>query len=125
MQSPSSEATYRHLYYFDLFIKKNTFNAKLPSYDSEIRKCLGSETENHLLQAMLAVGALEASKSDMATPVGSSDHRSDMYSSLVSYSSSITALRDAMVDSSAPSRIQVLWTTLLLGLFEVSCFPSH
>ena len=122
MQSPSPEATYRHLYYFNLFILKNTFNPKHPSYDSEIREYLGRDTENHLLQAVLAIGALEASKSNTTGSAGTSDHRSDMYSSLVSYSTSITALRDSMSCSSAPSRIQVLWTTLLLGLFEVSRF---
>lgn len=120
MQSPSLEATYRHLHYFGLFIRKNTFNTQYPSYDAEIREVLGTETENHLVQAVLAVGALEASRSNATRSAEASTHRSDLYHGLTSYSSSINALRDAMKCSGDPSRIQVLWTTLLLGLFEVS-----
>ena len=120
VQSPSLEATCRYLHYFDLFIQRNTFNTRHPAYDVEIRKCLGTETENHLVQAVLAIGALEASKSNSMRPNEAPDHRSDIYSSLMSYSSSITALRGVMESSSDPSRVQVLWTTLLLGLFEVS-----
>ncbi len=120
MQSPSIEATCRYLYYFDLFIRKNTFNTGYPTYDTEIRKALGTDNENHLVQAVLAVGALEASKSNAMRPAEASIHRSDIHHGLMSYSSSVTALRDVMKYAGVPSRIQVLWTTLLLGLFEVS-----
>ncbi|KAI1867942.1 hypothetical protein JX265_003996 [Neoarthrinium moseri] len=119
LQCPSSEPTYRYLHYFDLFVRKNTFNTWYPSYDTDIRKLLGTEPESPLVQAVLAVGALESSKSSATSPIDVSYHRSDSRYALMSYSGSMAALRDAINLPGVPSRIQVLWTTLLLGLFEL------
>ncbi|KAK9420131.1 hypothetical protein SUNI508_06659 [Seiridium unicorne] len=103
MRSPSSVPIHRYVYHFESFIRKNAFNTQCPSYATEIRLLLGTETatDSHLVQAMLAVGALEASRSSAIKPADMSDHRSDVYSALIS-------IKDpSYVDDTATGTIRV------------------
>jgi hypothetical protein len=104
----------RHLYYFHLFVQRNTFVASTASYDTDIQKLLGTESGSYLTHAVTALGALQSSKLNPST------RKEDSYTALQAYSSSLIALQEAMVQSNSPSRLNVLWTTLFLGLFEVS-----
>lgn len=67
---------------------------------------------------MLSLGAMEALKLRALEPLPESEMRSFAYSS---YSSSITGLRSALAAEVTESQVRqtVLWTTHILGLFEV------
>lgn len=69
---------------------------------------------------MLAVGALQAGK---RKPVGDPGKLRYAYDGIMHYTKAIEGLRmnlEAMPQSpNSHRRISVLWTTLLLGLFEV------
>ncbi|KAB5566309.1 fungal-specific transcription factor domain-containing protein [Coniochaeta sp. 2T2.1] len=104
---------YRQLYYFDVFVQRNTFVASTASYDTDIKKLLGTESGSYLTHAVTALGALQSSK------LNSSTRKEDSYTALQAYSSSVIALQETMTHSNSPSRLHVLWTTLFLGLFEL------
>ncbi|KAH6652938.1 hypothetical protein BKA67DRAFT_568030 [Truncatella angustata] len=123
-QSPSSDSTHRYIHYFGLFVQKNTFNPQCLSYDASIKSLLGTRGACPLVQAVLAIGALEASKVEVNRPKEFSNYTSDVQFSLNSYSRAIITLRDYIDSLETPSRIQVLWTTLLLGLFELMHDPT-
>lgn len=73
---------------------------------------------------MLSLGAMEALKLRTLETLPDSEIRSFAYTS---YSSSISGLRSALVAEVTDSQIQqtVLWTTHILGLFEVSTALCH
>ena len=106
---------YRHLYYFDVFVQRNTFVASTAPYDTDIKRLLGTESSSYLASAVTALGALQSSKLNPST------RKEDTYAALQAYSSSLIALQEIMARSKSPSRLHVLWTTFFLGLFEVSC----
>lgn len=68
---------------------------------------------------MLSLGAMEALKLRALETLPDSEIKSFAYSS---YSTSIAGLRSALVAEVTESEIRqtVLWTTHILGLFEVS-----
>lgn len=108
------------LFYFsnyDLFLEKNKFTGlESPRKEvTDLMKC--GDPEGYLRDAMLCLGAMQALKLSEAS-MAKRIHRF----ALESYAKSISGLRHAlsgMVDD-AQSRARILWTTLLLGLFEVS-----
>ena len=102
---------------FDLFLQKNRFTGlELPRKDvTDLMK--GGDPEGCLRDAMLCLGAMQALKLSGAS-MSKQIHRF----ALTSYAKSISGLRHALVDmvDDVQSRARILWTTLLLGLFEVS-----
>lgn len=81
----------------------------------------GSQSASHLMDAMMALGAVQAVKlnaSDIPTRQG----RGCLSQALEFYSKSILGLRNAinLLRLDQPEvRNAILWTTLLLGIFEV------
>jgi hypothetical protein len=114
----SPTTTDRHLFYFDVFAQRNNFVANTVSYDFDIKTLLGTEAGQYLVHAVSALGALQSSRLNSATS------QDDSRAAMKAYASSVATLRDAMAHSSPPSRLHVLWTTLLLGLFEVHIFAT-
>lgn len=110
---PSPTAFNRHIYYFDIFAQRNNFVANTVSYDFDVKVLLGTEPGHYLVHAVTALGALQSSRLSITT---SPD---DSQAAIKAYSSSVAALRETMAQTSSPSHLHVLWTTLLLGLFEV------
>ncbi|KAB5582959.1 C6 finger domain protein [Coniochaeta sp. 2T2.1] len=101
------------MYYFDVFVKRNTFVASTATYNTDIKKLLGTESGSYLTHAVTALGALQSSKLNPST------RNEDSCAALQAYSSSLIALQETMTHSNSPSRLHVLWTTLFLGLFEL------
>ncbi|KAG9254537.1 uncharacterized protein F5Z01DRAFT_687352 [Emericellopsis atlantica] len=110
---PLSSNTSRHLYYFQVFVERNTFVAGSASYGTDVAILLGTESGHFLVNAVMALGALEASRLHGPT------RKMDSVAALQAYSSSLASLRQTMAHSPSPSRIHVLWATLFLGLFEL------
>lgn len=110
---PSLSTLSRYLYYFDIFVQRNNFVASTASYDLDVKSLLGTEPGCYLVHAVTALGALQSSRLSLATS------HDDSRTAIKAYSSSVVALREAMAQLTAPSRLHVLWTTLLLGVFEV------
>ncbi|ETS73824.1 hypothetical protein PFICI_14770 [Pestalotiopsis fici W106-1] len=100
-------------------MQKNNFNPSDPLYDADIKTILGYQSSGFLLRAMLAVGALEASKWDNRSSALEKHYLQDSQSGIQSYSAAIVELRNHMEFHESPSQIQVLWTTLFVGLFEL------
>ncbi|KAK0385723.1 hypothetical protein NLU13_6900 [Sarocladium strictum] len=110
---PSLSTLSRYLYYFDIFVQRNNFVASTASYDLDVKSLLGTEPGCYLVHAVTALGALQSSRLSLATS------HDDSRTAIKAYSSSVVALREAMAQLTAPSRLHVLWTTLLLGVFEL------
>jgi hypothetical protein len=113
----SSADTARHLYYFDVFVQRNTFNTGTVDYSVDVKQLLGTEPGNFLTNAVVAVGALQ---SYMLSPKGPASRQQDSYAALQAYAASLVSLRDTMAQSFRPSPLHITWTTMFLGLFEVS-----
>lgn len=121
MIAPSTRETYYLPRFFDVFLHRNIFNpeSKVSVDVLTLMKDQGSDSFLH--NAVLALGAMQAVKfnsSEGTTP--SKAYESAFYY----YSKSATGLRLALGkfnhgDSTLHS---ILWTTHLLGLFEVSRF---
>ena len=112
-----SADTARHLYYFDVFVQRNTFNTGTVDYSLDIKRLLGTEPGNFLVNAVTAVGALQCY---MLSPNELSTRQRDNCAALQAYAASLVSLRDTMAQSHRPSPLHVIWTTMFLGLFEVS-----
>lgn len=108
------------LFYFsnyDIFLQKNKFTG-LESPRKDVMDLMKrGDPEDYLRDAMLCLGAMQALKLSEAS-TAKRIHRF----ALESYAKSISGLRHALNDGvdHGQSRASILWTTLLLGLFEVS-----
>lgn len=113
-KSPELEASSYYFYYFDVFLGRNRFTRHDFCKDVRALACGGS----YLMDAILALGAMETIKKQASDAPPRSQSRQF---ALKSYSNSVSGLRHAINDQSVTpsSRNTVLWTTLLLGLFEV------
>lgn len=108
-----------HLYFFDVFVLRNNFTGKGPSFGDDVKQLAGLHSGTHLMNAMLSLGALQAVKLNQSS---GASQRINISTALQYYALSISGLRDALAATAhlqAESRHTVLWTTLLLGLFEV------
>jgi hypothetical protein len=108
------------LFYFshyDLFLQKNKFTGLEPPRKEVTDLMKRGDPEGYLRDAMLCLGAMQALKLCEA-----SMSKKIQQFALESYTKSISGLRHALVDmiDDVQSRARILWTTLLLGLFEVS-----
>lgn len=119
MIAPSTRETYYLRRYFDVFLHRNNFNpeSKVSTDVMTLMKDRGSASFLH--NAVLALGAMQAVKfgsSEGITPNKAYD------SAVYYYSNSVTGLRQALGkfnQGNSPLH-SILWTTHLLGLFEVS-----
>ena len=113
----NSDQTVFYFSNFDLFLQKNRFTGlEFPRKDvADLMK--SGDPEGYLRDAMLCLGAMQALKLSEA----SMPKQAHLFA-FTSYSKSISGLRRALVGmvDDPQSRASILWTTLLLGLFEVS-----
>lgn len=113
------------LYYFDVFARRNNFTGKQHLFSDEMKQLSGLHSHAYLMDAMLSIGAIQAVKLNACD---APPRNECLTTALEHYSKSIIGLRDAI---NSPHKRDddrqntVLWTTLLLGLFEVrTCSPS-
>ncbi|KAK1997849.1 hypothetical protein LX36DRAFT_635448 [Colletotrichum falcatum] len=118
--APLPQETVRHLFYFDLFVRRNSFTGGEPSFLSDVQNALKSSGNSmqkyprpYLLNAMLALGAMHA------TLIGALESQTGLWFAAESYMQSVSELREAVSNFSSSQRGTILWTTLFLGLFEL------
>lgn len=116
----ASRNTARHLYYFDIFIQRNAFGGGRDDYGVDVRNLMGTKNSQFLVSAVTALGALQSSTLGHGSE---SERRHDQCAALKAYSDSIMSLHAAMTRDVQVTRLQVMWATLLLGLFEVLPLP--
>ncbi|KAK8001216.1 hypothetical protein PG991_013438, partial [Apiospora marii] len=116
MASLSSGPSARYFYYFEVFVQKNVFAPNTPAYNFDIQRVLGTGSEEILRHAVVALGALQASR---AGTHSQADRKKHGIAALEAYSTSLLSLRSAMADYPTPPHLVVSWTTLLLGIFEL------
>ncbi len=117
IKSLNADPTVFYFSHFELFLQKNKFAGLEPPRKDVTNLMKHGDPEGYLRDAMLCLGAMQALKLSEA----SLSKRIHQFA-LESYAKSISGLRHAlvvMVDD-VQSRARILWTTLLLGLFEVS-----
>ncbi|KAH8678432.1 hypothetical protein BX600DRAFT_493694 [Xylariales sp. PMI_506] len=113
------DAISTHWYWFDVFARRNNFLGQASAtFAYEIRALGGLHDTTHLIDAMLSLGALQRCKT------GSSDAgiiKASKNFALKSYVQSLSSLSKSLRVHvmHSHSRDVVLWTTLLLGLFEL------
>ncbi|KAH7165323.1 hypothetical protein EDB81DRAFT_942388 [Dactylonectria macrodidyma] len=115
---PRADPTLFYFYYFDIFLRKNSFSCQGKS-SVDIKELMQRSTcGGYLKDAVLSLGAMEAVKlrSHDGPP-----HQETYRFALNSYMRSVAGLRDALEYHSHEPQLRhnVLWTTLLLGLFEL------
>ncbi|KAK1522055.1 uncharacterized protein CCOS01_09767 [Colletotrichum costaricense] len=116
---PLSDETINYIFYFDIFIRKNSFTGQGPEYVADVQQLAktcgqtGRGPHNHLLDAMLALGAMQANI------LGASGCHNSLRFALEHYLQSITSLREAVLDSTLARKDSILWSTFFLGLFEL------
>ncbi|KAK1989223.1 hypothetical protein LZ30DRAFT_696068 [Colletotrichum cereale] len=119
LRAPLAQATTRYLFYFDLFVRRNSFTGSEPSFLSDVQsivKSSGSMQRHprpYLLNAMLALGAMHAALT------GALEYQPGLRFATESYLQSIAELRETVSNFSSSQRDSILWTTLFLGLFEL------
>ncbi|KAH6983432.1 hypothetical protein BKA56DRAFT_482874 [Ilyonectria sp. MPI-CAGE-AT-0026] len=116
--SPRADPALFYLYYFDVFLRKNSFSCQ-GKFSVDVKELMQRSTcGGYLKDAVLALGAMEAVKLQSAD--GPSQAETYRFA-LSSYMNSVAGLRDALErHSHEPQlRLNVLWSTLLLGLFEL------
>ncbi|KAK1700038.1 hypothetical protein BDP55DRAFT_214581 [Colletotrichum godetiae] len=116
---PPSDNTATYLFYFDVFIRKNSFTGRGPSFLSDVQQLVKTSGQtmrapfNHLLDAMLALGAMQANM------LGALNCENSLRFALEHYLRSITSLRRAVMDHALTRKDSILWSTFFLGLFEL------
>lgn len=111
----------RYFYFFDVFASRNRFDGRGSTASDELKELssLNSTGAGFLTDAMLSLGALHSVK--LGAP-GNESHHMVLCRSLRFYSRSVVGLRGILNEHGKKLdelREAVLWTTLLLGLFEV------
>ncbi|CAG7559002.1 unnamed protein product [Fusarium equiseti] len=116
--APSTSETHYLPRYFDVFLHRNNFNpgSKVSIDVTTLMKDQGSDSFLH--NAVLGLGAMQAVKfnsSEGITPNTAND------SAVYYYSKSVTGLRQALYNFNHEESAlhSILWTTHLLGLFEL------
>ncbi|KAK8096878.1 hypothetical protein PG999_012822 [Apiospora kogelbergensis] len=112
----STDQPVRYFYYFETFVQRNVFIPKMASYSHDIQKLSGSVSAQFLRHAVIALGALQASRLGAENRRACKKHE---FAALEAYSASLVELRETMTNSPSPPRLLVLWTTLFLGIFEL------
>lgn len=122
-RTPSPEALFQdmtitYLQYFDVFIHRNNFTGRDVSFLTGVQGLIKAgrghlEPDSYLLNAMLALGAMQAHSLGALQPLAC------LRFALEAYMRSIAQLRSAVAASSSETRTGILWSTFFLGLYEV------
>ncbi|KAK1598204.1 uncharacterized protein LY79DRAFT_598583 [Colletotrichum navitas] len=118
-RAPFPHATTRYFFYFDLFVRRNSFTGREPFFLADVQNAVKSSGTMQrypcpcLLDAMLALGAMHA------TLIGALEYQAGLRFATESYMKSVAGLREAVTSFSSSQRDTILWTTLFLGLFEL------
>ncbi|KAK4158157.1 hypothetical protein C8A00DRAFT_11007 [Chaetomidium leptoderma] len=115
-KSPNASPMLFYFSYYDIFLQKNKFTGLGTPWKDVKELMKRGDPETYLLDAMLSLGGMQALK---LCEVSKSKKIHEF--ALESYTRAIAGLRHALsgtVDD-AQSRARILWTTLLLGLFEL------
>lgn len=117
--TPRADKTSYFFRYFDTFLLRNKFTQKNIFPTDIVELIQRSSSGEYLRDAVLSLGAMQATKTRSAEGIESQES----YRFAVNhYSKSVAGLRTALNQfASLPNlRHSILWTTHLLGLFEVS-----
>ncbi|KAI6269341.1 hypothetical protein MCOR28_007782 [Pyricularia oryzae] len=111
-----ADQTTFYLSCFDAFLQKNKFTGLVSPREDIAELVKRGDPESHLRDAVLCLGAMQA----LTLPAASRSKEIRQFA-LQSYAKSISRLRDALANTvdDAESRVGILWSTLLLGLFEL------
>ncbi|KAF4339462.1 hypothetical protein FBEOM_6583 [Fusarium beomiforme] len=118
VMNPPSDQIYYLSHYFDTFVKRNNCNPKTDIFNDVISLMKDQSSGTFLHDAVLSLGAMQAFKfnaSDGMNPTKT-------YKLAVHhYSKSVLGLRQTLdkFDQEPSARHCILWTTHLLGLFEL------
>ncbi|KAI9172824.1 fungal-specific transcription factor domain-containing protein [Paramyrothecium foliicola] len=113
----ASSTAARYLFYFNLFAQNNVFITGTTGFAVEIQKLIGTGRNNFFVNAILAVGARQSCICNSSDPI---QRKQDTLAALQAYSASLLDLQDVMGQKVKPPLLHVLWTTMILGLFECS-----
>ncbi|KAM5350181.1 hypothetical protein ACJ41O_006686 [Fusarium nematophilum] len=118
LQRPKADETLYMFNYFDAFLLKNKFNQRSVFSADIIDLTQDSTSGTYLRDAVLSLGAMQAVK--VGSPEGMNPSQSYAFA-LNHYSKSVAGLRGALgqFEASPGSLESILWTTHLLGLFEL------
>ncbi|KAF4810542.1 hypothetical protein CGCSCA5_v010534 [Colletotrichum siamense] len=119
-QKPLSDVTAGYLFYFDMFVRANSFTGREPSFISDVQRLTKSSADlvphasRSLFDAMLALGAMQAHS------LGAMAHNNNNLGfALRSYQQSLFELRNAVSNFFPTRRDSIAWSTFFLGLFEL------
>ncbi|KAF5507910.1 hypothetical protein CGCA056_v013507 [Colletotrichum aenigma] len=118
-QKPIPDVTTSYLFYFDMFVRANSFTGREPSFIIDIQRLTKSSANvvphasRSLFDAMLALGAMQAHS------LGAMAHNNNLGFALRSYQQSLFELRSAVSNFSPTRRDSIAWSTFFLGLFEL------
>lgn len=116
----------RYFYYFEVFAQRNDFNGKNRLFTHDIKQLSELQTSPYFLNSIRALGALQASK--LLPPNRTAGSLGNTYTSYALYSQAVIGLRKSLDrhqnKMSQSNRTALLWTTLFLGMFEVSKLPT-
>ncbi|KAH6631947.1 hypothetical protein F5144DRAFT_592808 [Chaetomium tenue] len=120
VKSPApSDPTLLYFSYYHVFLQNNKFSGLETPQEDALYLMKHGDPETFLRDAMLSLGALQASKLCGAQK----SKRTHYQSALESYTRAIAGLRHALSQSDRNNdphlRPGILWATLLLGLFEL------
>lgn len=119
----SNNYVYYLSHYFNEFLRRNVVNPKTKGLTDVVSLMKNKVPFGFVHHAVLSVGAMQAFKLNASEGIDSSK----AYSLAVGhYSKAVTGLRQTLdqFDQQPSSLHCVLWTTHLLGLFEVSRISS-
>ncbi|KAF4832082.1 hypotheticall protein [Colletotrichum tropicale] len=118
-QKPIPDVTTGYLFYFDMFVRANSFTGREPSFISDVQRLTKSSADlvphasRSLFDAMLALGAMQAHS------LGAMADNNNLGFALRSYQQSLFELHDAVSNFSPTRRDSIAWSTFFLGLFEL------
>ncbi|KAM6520181.1 hypothetical protein FALCPG4_013734 [Fusarium falciforme] len=116
--TPRADRTSYFFRYFDTFLLRNKFTQKNIFPTDIVELIQRSSSGEYLRDAVLSLGAMQATKSRLAEGI---DSTASYRFAVSHYSKSVAGLRTALNQfASLPNlRHSILWTTHLLGLFEL------
>lgn len=114
----------RYFYYFDVFARRNSFSGKTRLFTEDVKQMGELQRLPYFLNSIRALGAIQAHKLALSCQ---SHQTGDAYTSYALYSQAVFGLRKSLDRQkhgmSDSNRTALLWTTLFLGMFEVSLLP--
>lgn len=119
VKTPKVDVAYFYFYYFDVFLQRNSFGQHGVFAVDTKDMARSVDAGGYLKDAILSLGAMAAAR--MKPGDGPTQVENSRFA-LTSYTSAVAGLRRALERQTNKSqlRLNVLWTTLILGLFEVS-----